>query len=49
MSSRLPSDTEMTISACVPTAPDPGVPESRPVDALKLAQPGLPLMRKESA
>ena len=25
------------------------MPESRPVDALKLAQPGLPLMLKESA
>ena len=45
----VPSDTDMTMPGCAPTAPDPGVPLNRPVDALKLAQPGFPLMLKESA
>ena len=45
----VPSETEMTMPGCGPTAADPGVPLKRPVDWLKLAQSGFPLMLKLSA
>src|SRR5262245_27850306 len=44
----LPSDTLMTMFEVVPMWWSHGVPESLPVEVLKLAQPGLLLMAKVS-
>lgn len=44
-----PSDTVITMLACVPTFAAPGVPLSRPVAVLKFAQAGLLLIENVSA
>ena len=45
---RPPSLTLMTMFDVVPTSPEPGVPLSWPVEALKLAQEGVPVIENVS-